>query len=116
MPSATVKSHGRPSRAVLPELHRTTPHGEECDEVAVFKWIEDYSEFLICLGGRTLHRGAGLSVCEQRNAALVRTVLGERRGRSSWWNFSDVTHWQNQEAVSGGVRCPSLLPLWSVVP
>lgn len=36
---------------------------------------EDYSEFLICQKG-TKH--GGLSVCEQRNAALVRTTLGEK--------------------------------------
>lgn len=35
---------------------------------------EDYSEFLIC----QVVTSRSLSVCEQRNAALVRTTLGER--------------------------------------
>lgn len=37
--------------------------------------VEDYSEFLICQKGDAAQ---GLSVCEQRNAALVRTTLGEK--------------------------------------
>ncbi len=42
-------------------------------------WFEDYSEFLICMLDRW-PEGHG-SVCEQRNAAVVGTVLEERRGR-----------------------------------
>lgn len=42
-------------------------------------WFEDYSEFLICMLDRW-PEGHG-SVCEQRNAAVVGTVLEEKRGR-----------------------------------
>jgi hypothetical protein len=43
--------------------------GQKRDEMACKD--EDYSEFLICQMGRA----GRLSVCEQRNAALVRTTL-----------------------------------------
>ncbi len=54
---------------------------------------EDYSEFLICMD---LERGIPaekqVSVCEQRNAAVVVRVLEERRGREddshSYTNFN----------------------------
>lgn len=39
--------------------------------------VEDYSEFLICQLCDELR--CAVSVCEQRNAAFVRTALGERK-------------------------------------
>jgi len=38
-------------------------------------WFEDYSEFLICMLDRWPEEHG--SVCEQRNAAVVGTVLGK---------------------------------------
>lgn len=70
MPSADV-SHARPLRAVVPGLAKRE-NGRRG---------EDYSEFLIC--SERPRETSSASVCKQRNAALERQTVRERKVRSS---------------------------------
>ena len=66
MPSATMGEIMAGPYGQWPELE---PGGTR------WRKVEDYSEFLIC---QVEDRARGSSVCEQRNAALVRATLGEK--------------------------------------
>jgi hypothetical protein len=61
----------RPSRAA--DLHFARERARACG------WGGEYSEFLICKGGRARDRGFRLSAWEQRSAAVVRTALRGRK-------------------------------------
>lgn len=65
MPSATMNSW----QALTGSGQSSNPEARDGGK------FEDYSEFLICQRGTKRER---LSVCEQRNAALVRATLGEK--------------------------------------
>ena len=67
MPSATMGEIMAGPYGQWPEL--------EPEEGTRWRKVEDYSEFLIC---QVEDRARGSSVCEQRNAALVRATLGEK--------------------------------------
>jgi hypothetical protein len=71
MPIADVSVTPGP-RGQLPELAGVTPEGARDRKVSVGGITPNFS-FAVVL---TVATGAGLSVCEQRNAALVRSTLG----------------------------------------
>jgi hypothetical protein len=72
MPSATMKGNS---------WQALTGSGQSSQSEMTCKG-EDYSEFLICQIGVD-RGGEASSVCEQRNAALVRMTL-ERREEERW--------------------------------